>query len=151
MGATPLEAATVDLLYECVRDIKTRWFRVKTAKGPSGEDASAARRDAKRRWWASQMPEACEQLERAVHAASPGSATPWLVGDALSLADVAVYHLLSTPTSVVSGSYVGFFDGEAERVRDAAAPFPRLSASVQAVGALPAVREWERNRPDTFS
>ena len=65
--------------------------------------------------------------------------------------DVAVYHLLSTPTSVASGSCVGFFDGEAERVRDAAAPFPRLSASVQAVGALPAVREWERKRPDTFS
>jgi len=153
MGSTPEEAAAVDLLYECVRDIKTRWFRVKATKDAPDNDgeAGAARRDAKRRWWTSQMPEACEQLEGALLAASPASESPWLVGDALSLADVAVYHLLSTPTSVASGSCVGFFDGEAERVRAASAPCSRLSASVHAFGALPAVREWERRRPDTFS
>ena len=90
MGSTPEEAAAVDLLYECVRDIKTRWFRVKATKDAPDNDgeAGAARRDAKRRWWTSQMPEACEQLEGALLAASPASESPWLVGDALSLAEI---------------------------------------------------------------
>ena len=39
----------------------------------------------------------------------------------------------------------------AEPVHEALESCPRLAAVVAAVGALPAVREWEMRRPDTFS
>ena len=145
MGATPREAAAVDCLYECVRDVKAEWFRVKA------EADDAARRDARRRWWASGLRDACARLEAAARAAAPAAAGPWLVGARATLADVAVYHLLGTSVSVASGCELSFFDGDADAVRAALAPHPRLAAAVAAVGALPAVREWEERRPDTFS
>lgn len=180
LGSTPREEAAVDCLVECVRDIRASWYKVKATPaevaqrpwwdvlGAKGEERSgAARHAAKQSWWASGLPEACTKLERAAERAAPprGEAAgevsgeggegapppPWLVGGSVTLADVVVYHLLSTPMSVASGCVVGFFDGEAEPVREALESCPRLAAVVAAVGALPAVREWEMRRPDTFS
>ncbi len=175
MGATPVQEAAIDCLVECVRDVRASWFKVKATRDDPGLSAAAGRSGAaqhaaRQRWWASGLPDACAKLERAVaHARPPGDADAagagegapdegavvgapsWLVGARISLADVAVYQLLSTPRSLVSGDCVGFFDGEAEPVRECLASCPRLAASVAAVGALPAVREWERRRPDTFS
>ena len=78
----------------------------------------------------------------------------WLVGGNISLADVAVYHMLSTPTSLVSGSAVSFFDNEfvneGERVRAAFVSCPRLSACVAAVGALTTVQVWEEETRNVF-
>lgn len=155
MGATPLETATVDCLYECVRDIKSSWFKVKSTPDDGNAPAGEARREAKQRWWSTDLPVSCLKLEGAVSAAmqhdSLTTSGPWLVGSRATIADVAVYHLLSTPTSLVSGSTVSFMDNEGEGVRSALAACPRLSAAVAAVGAIPAVRAWENSRPDTFS
>lgn len=160
MGSSPLEAAAVDTIYECVRDIKTAWFRVKAF--PTDESGQA-RRDAKEQWFALDLAEWCTKLEAAVSATahnlrggSSASAAvgehAWLVGSTVTLADVAVYHLLGTPTSVTSGNTISFFDGEGDRLRAAyVGRCPRLSAAVSAVSALPRVRSWEQQRPDTFS
>ena len=167
MGANPVEAALVDNLYECVRDVKSAWFKIKATK--DGLDSPNARRDAKERWFSLELSEWCLKLEGAARSiannlnGSPGDAvkaaggandvsSPWLVGSRLSLADVATYHLLGTPTSIASGSTVSFFDGEGERVRAAyMGHCPRLAACIAAVGALPRIRSWEEQRPDTFS
>jgi glutathione S-transferase len=158
LGSTVLEEAAVDGLYECVRDIRSSWFKVKAERieADAASSSGGARLAAKHGWWASELPEACRRLEAAVEFAprtrKNARPAPWLVGDAPSLADVAVYHLLSASTSPTTGSTVSFFDGEAERVRAAYIDAcPRLAGSVAAVGAMRAVREWEQARPDTFS
>ena len=70
----------------------------------------------------------------------------------MSLADVALYHLLSSAESIVTGAMVSFFDGDGqEQVRLALSACSKLKASVEAVGALRQVQEWEETRPDTFS
>jgi glutathione S-transferase len=151
-GQSSLEAASIDVVYEHVRDIKSAWFSAKRGGG-----------DSKRSWWMGELSSHCVALEAAL-AATPaaaaladgggggdGSSPPWVVGDSLSLADVALYHLLGTPVSLMTGSTASFFDGESQRVRDSLNDCPRLSASVAAVAALPPVKEWERRRPDTFN
>jgi glutathione S-transferase len=152
MGEGPLEAASIDSIYECVRDVKSAWFRVKAT--PAGPDQSSqARRDAKERWFQSELAEWVVKLEAAVCAVAGHEAPhPWLVGSKVSLADIATYHLLGTPTETMSGNTVSFFDGERDRVRAAyVGQCPRLAASVSAVSALPRIRSWEEQRPDTFS
>ena len=133
MGSSELEGARVDAIVECVRDIKTEWQKVKRT-----EDA-AARTEAKKEWFASTFPAFCSRLERCLPG---GDATSWCVGSEPSLADVCVYHLLSTPVALVSGATVSFFDGEAQRVRDAfETTCPRLHACVLATGNLPPIRD----------
>lgn len=174
MGSTPREAAAIDCLYESARDIKSAWLKVKgTADVPGEASPGQARRDAKAIWWSSEFAELCAKLEAAARAmesnddeegagragapsaacsSSSSSPTPWLVGSRVSLADVAIYHLLSAAESIVTGAMVSFFDGDGqEQVRLALSACPKLKASVQAVGALRQVQEWEETRPDTFS
>ena len=92
MGCNELEAAHVDAVYECVRDIKGKWLCLKQI-----EDRRA-RIVAKNRWFATELPEMCTQLEQSLppaqsttHDIAPASRC---VGSRPSLADIAVYHLL---------------------------------------------------------
>ena len=146
MGATEMESVAVDGIYECVRDMKASWYKVKATPD------DATRREAKERYWSTELPAAAAKLEAAVGAApcaAAAAAGPWLVGARITLADIAVYHLLGTSTSLVSGSLVSFMDNEDSSA--ALAACPRLRASVDAVAALPAVQAWEERRPDTFT
>jgi glutathione S-transferase len=175
-----LDAARIDAVYENVRDVKAQWF--KKVKGV-GEGDEAARRAARAQWFAvpgGDLCALCQALEaslpppstaaaKATEAPRDGAATAeqpagrvsasgWCVGGAVSLADVAVYHLLATPTAALSGATESFFDGEGGRVRACLAVqgrdgqrCPRLLAVVAAFGALPRIRAWEASRPDTFT
>ena len=138
MGSTPREAAAIDCLYEHARDIKSKWLKVKgTADVPGETTPGQARRDAKATWWSSEFAEQCAKLEAAARAmenntcsAAPPSASPWLVGSRVSLADVALYRLLSSTESIVTGAMVSFFDGDGqEQVRLALSACPKLKAS----------------------
>ena len=161
MGSTTLERAHIDGLYECVRDIKQKWFAVKGTPDEAASLPGQARREAKERWWSVELREQCIKLEAAAAAAAAAISTsptaqlvmaPWLVGRVLSLADIAVYHLLSATQSLMTGSVVSFFDGEGQEcVREILSACPRLAASVAAVGEQHAVRDWEERRPDTFT
>lgn len=150
MGNTPMEQAQIDNIYENVRDIKSKWFRnVKSSHRTSNENQTA-----KDTWFQETLPELCLQLESSLpNKISPvTSKNPWLVGSCISLADVSVYHLLGTSMSISTGSTISLFDGESDKVKHAYNPnCERLTESVMAFGALPAIENWERNRPDTIS
>ena len=170
-GRDSLEQAKIDAVYESCRDIKTAWYRTKRKKGgkelwfsgpqssieddASGEsdvdtDDSAASRT---------LSDYCLRLEKVISSSSwtqeKSIDSPWCMGGPNpSLADVAVYHLLSTPPgSVITGSVPSFFDGESRRIQQAYPPeqCPRLFESVSAFGELKAIKEWEKNRPETFT
>lgn len=164
-GGSALQQAKVDSIHECCRDIASAWYQVKR------------RKDGKREWWETPRPVIsdpasktteqpppttlqgwCGLLEDAIASynnnvpSSPSS--PWcLGGEHATLADLAIYHLLATPSSPISGSTVSFFDGfsNKDQIHLAYASFPRISSVVQACSELPSIRDWEHRRPDTFT
>jgi glutathione S-transferase len=156
MGRHSLDAAYIDMIVECVRDIRTVWFKAKKEY------------EAKKDFLQKDLPEWCRKLEAALPAplssssaapsSSSSSSSPWLVGDKPSIADISVYALLATPMSIMTGSSESFFDGAlAETIEPAYHPStlgngcPRLTQSVQAMSQLESIRKWERQRPDTFN
>ena len=67
-------------------------------------------------------------------------------------ADLAIYHLLGTPSSPMSGATASFFDGEKERVELIyASRMPRIRAVVKACSDLEVIQRWEVERHDTFT
>lgn len=150
-GRNALEEAKVDAIYECCRDIKSEWYRVKRMEG------------GKQAWFDSQkaaelkiisLAQHCELLEKAI-ATHHGSqqASPWCMGGPdPTYADLAIYHLLGTPLSPLSGATASFFDGEKERVeRTYASGMPRIRATIESCSNLELIRRWELERPDTFT
>jgi glutathione S-transferase len=151
-GSTAVERAQMDALYESVRDIRSDFLRAKR-KSPTAQ------------WIQERLPEHCQRLEASLPRlpsvvagggaeSSPPDSSPWLTGTAQpSLADVALYALLGTATSPVSGSLVGALDNAdpTSAYSKGNTDCPRLARSVRAFQALPAVQSWEATRPDTFS
>jgi len=146
-GTSAVEFAQVDSLYEACRDIRTAWYKAKRA----GQ---------KPKWFESDgtgtLKEYCQQLERAVTAVTSNrssSNSPWcLGGNDPTLADIALYHMLGTPPpSLTTGGVPSFMDGESDRVRQAYETCPRILDSLKAMAENKRIREWEANRPDTFS
>jgi glutathione S-transferase len=154
-GRNALEEAKVDAVYECCRDIKSEWYRMKrieggkmawfgTAKNSTGDPANSS------------LAHHCVLLEKVI--ATQGSSTkvspasPWCMeGPDPTIADIAIYHLLGTPMNALSGSTTSFFDGEKEAVEAAYATLPRINAVVKACSNLKSVQIWESKRPDTFA
>lgn len=158
-GQSPLTQAAVDAICEHVRDVKQRWYKCKRATRPQptwcGIALSPEGPSPKDVWFEQDLPRMLRSIEAALPPSDEDSQLQnhhqWLVGSMMTVADIVVYHLLSTPQSVVSGSVASFFDGESERVRDALRVAPRLQASVHAVASLDAIQQWEYHRPDTFT
>jgi hypothetical protein len=68
------------------------------------------------------------------------------------LADVALYAMLGSQISVMTGATDSFFDGlDTNVVEKAYTVCPRLSACVKGMGALQSIQQWEERRPDTFT
>jgi hypothetical protein len=145
---TDLTLAQLDCVCECVRDIQSAWYQAKPVA------------ETKRTWFVSDLTRHCERLEACILAAAatarvgepavggrfliPGCTMP-------SIADVAIYHLLGTPVSLMTGSVSSFMDNEGDRVVAAYSRLPRLKTIVTSVANLPSIRSWEEVRPDTFS
>lgn len=158
-GATPLEDAFIDAICEHVRDIKQSWYTCKQEASHNAQRAKAIvccgcdaaqdeEEDAKSEWLGRELPNKLVALEAAL---PPPQEGPWLVGTTVSLADIVIYHILSTPQSIISGCIVSFFDGDSDRVRSALGVAPRLRYSVSAVANIEQIKFWEDHRPDTFS
>lgn len=165
-GLEPLEQAKVDAVYEHCRDIKAAWFRARREKERKAARFSIAVKqhdtdNANKK--DDDTPQSlrgyCQRLEKAIAATAPrsfisSSDSPWCLGGPNpTLADLAIYHLLATPSpSVVTGSVPSFMDGESVLVQQAYEDdCPRLAHCVAAVGELPAVQIWEKHRPETFT
>lgn len=158
-GATPLEDAFIDAICEHVRDITQSWYKCKQEASRDSQGAKAVaccgcdasqdkEEDAKSEWLERELPNKLVALEAAL---PPPQQEPWLVGATVSLADIVIYHILSTPQSIISGCVISFFDGDSDRVRSALDVAPRLRYSVSAVANLEPIKYWENYRPDTFS
>jgi hypothetical protein len=145
-----LTLAQLDCVCECVRDIQSAWYQAKTVA------------EKKRTWFVSDLTRHCERLEACIIAAAANAASrvgelavggPFLIPGCTmpSIADVAIYHLLGTPVSLMTGSVSSFMDNEGDRVVAAYGHLPRLKTIVTSVSNLPSIRRWEEVRPDTFS
>jgi glutathione S-transferase len=137
-GKDPIERAWIDGIYESVRDIRSVWFRKK--------EAGVAER---KEWLVKELPEKCNALEASL---PPSNGGVWLVGEGPSLADIALYALLGSQISLMTGATDSFFDGFDKNVIEKAyTECPRLSACVKEMGALKSIQQWEERRPDTFN
>lgn len=141
-----LTLAQLDCVCECVRDIRSAWYQAKAAA------------ETKRTWFVSDLTRHCERLEACIAAAASrggesAAGGPFLIPGCTmpSIADVAIYHLLGTPVSLMTGSVSSFMDNEGDRVIAAYGHLPRLKTIVTSVSNLPSIRRWEEVRPDTFS
>ena len=148
-GHDLMQRTQIDAIYESVRDIKSDFLRVKRI---NPKDRS--------RWVEHVLPTHCQKLEASLptiaipkdKTADNNYTNPWLFGgDMPSLADVAVFSLLGTATSIVTGSLVTSLDDIDPSSALSLSTCPRLVASVAAMQALPAIQAWHAKRPDSFS
>lgn len=156
-GPTALDRAYVDAFVEGIRDVKAAWFRAKSKQKADPER--------KRDFMTTDLSEWCHKLEASLPPKERSSdPSPWLLSSSHhcdghhesnsmpSLADICLYTLLSTPTSLMTGSSQSFFDGaDPELVMQAYSNCERLMHSVEAMSQLPAVTQWEEKRPDSFN
>jgi len=133
-GQDLVERAQIDSFYESIRDTRSSYL-------------SSKRKSSSEAWLEEKLPEYCTKLEKSLPPSR--SDVPWLIGKSTSLADIAVYSLLGTATSAVTGDRVSGLDGFDPS--GALKVAPRLEASIQAVSELSSIQRWERERPDTFS
>lgn len=142
-GDDLVQRAQMDAVYESVRDVRSDFLRTK-------------RRPNQRTTWVKEtLPLHCQRLEASLPNATTNNdnnnKSAWIFGGPEpSLADVAIFSLLGTATSTTSGSLVTALDD-----LDPRPAFwetcPRLTASIQAMHAMPAIQTWHATRPDTFS
>lgn len=130
LGANSVEAAQIEALCEHIIDFKNAYNK---AKGATDE---AEKKKAVDKWFAEDLPSSLQLVEKSL----PDGPGPWLVGSKVSLADVAYFMFLASPK--------GFFDN-AEGAKAAFSKCPRLKAALEAVEALPEVKDWIAKRPDT--
>eukprot|EP00933_Yihiella_yeosuensis_P059065 TRINITY_DN5999_c0_g1_i1.p1 TRINITY_DN5999_c0_g1~~TRINITY_DN5999_c0_g1_i1.p1 ORF type:complete len:256 (+),score=79.71 TRINITY_DN5999_c0_g1_i1:83-769(+) len=130
-GKSSIEAAQIDALCECVRDIKDAYQKVK------GIADEAEKKTAMETWFSTGLPDWLKLVEKSLAAGSG----PFLVGDKISAADVVFYNFLQAPN--------GFFDN-ADGAKAAMSATPRIKAAVEAVDALPEMKDYLSKRKDTM-
>jgi glutathione S-transferase len=142
-GTNEWERAKIDIIYECVRDIKAKWFKVKQNSNSNNQFLS------KKRFLEQDLVVACAQLEKVI---GLSSTSVWLVGNRVSMADVVVYSMLTSHhVSLMTGSPNNFFDGaDPSLLQNSYQLCPRIKASIENVAKIKEIREWEEKRPDTF-
>ena len=145
-----VQHAHVDSFVECIRDVKSAWFRAKKTRE---EKQAFLKRDLK---------EWCMKLENSLppqrhefnnDSSSSSSSPSWLFGSDISVADIALYAMMSTSTSTMTGSTQSFFDNATYEgiIQPCLENCPRLIKSIYATSQLEQVQQYELHRPDTFS
>jgi prostaglandin-H2 D-isomerase / glutathione transferase len=121
LGSGDIEAAQIDAFTEHIRDLKEKY---KQAKGTAKEEALQS-------FFESTMPAFLQKMERVCTGSGGGP----VIGKSLSLADVSLFVL-----------FMDYFDNK-QSAQEALHHCPRLSASVDAVGAHPAISKYVAQRP----
>jgi len=146
MGSTPLEAAKIDSLCECIRDFKDMYQKVRTASAEEKEEA-------KTKFFGETLPERLVAFNKIValtvtYSLSSqsseesvfnftGSEQLYAVGNKLSLADIVIYAFL-----------VEFFDDK-ELIQNAYVSCDKLKAIVNTVSNIESIKHWIETRPQT--
>ncbi|KAG8458868.1 hypothetical protein KFE25_004202 [Diacronema lutheri] len=128
-GGSEFEGAQIDAILEHTRDVRDAYGRAVPAFGAETEDKAAKRAQ----WYAEALPDWLRRLE----AALPPGGNNVAVGSSLSLADLAIWHLLRD------------YFADAEKTMQAASGCERLNAIADMVGAMPAISGWVAKRPQT--
>lgn len=128
-GVDEYEAAQIDAICEHVRDVKDAYGRAVPAFGPDGPEKEA-KRDA---WYNDALKGWLVRMEKSL----PSSNLEHAVGSKLSLADLAIWHLLRD------------YFSDTARAQAAASGCPRLNGIANTVAAMPAVSGWVNKRPKT--
>jgi len=123
MGSGDVEEQQVDSVVEAVRDLTQAYSR-------SREDAAS-----QKTFLSQTLPTFLQQLNQLAQRCSTSTAQDTLVGDSLTLADLAVYQVLTTPTPD-QAAINGLID-----------TFPLIRASISRVANQPEIREWIASRP----
>jgi glutathione S-transferase len=130
MGSTAVEGAQIDALCEAVIDFKGDYTK---AKGTQGEEEKKA---AVEKFFAETLPNSLKLVEKTLSGSGP-----WLVGTKVSLADIIYYQFLLSPQ--------GFFDNT-EGAKAAFQECPRIKAAMEAVDAIPELKDYIANRKVTM-
>ena len=123
MGSGDVEEQQVDSVVEAVRDL-TQAYSVSR-----GDDST------KQHFLAHTLPTVLQQLERFVQRCSTSAAQDTLVGEKLSLADVALYQALTAKTP------------DQPAVAQVVDGYPRVKAAMAHVAGRPEIRAWLATRP----
>lgn len=126
MGDTPLEAARIDSLAECVRDFKDAYQSVR--KLPADE-----KEDGMKKWFSETLVERLELLENLLCKEHEH----FSVGRRMSLADVVLFSFITQ-----------FFDAK-ESAWDATSTTPKLRAVVEHLKTNNELQHWLETRPET--
>lgn len=137
MGSDDIEAAQIDQLGETVRDIGMMCDRCFSGFPPKCDN------DALNKLFSEKLPETLKKAEASMPPAVDG---PWVVGSKMSYADVAFFVLLATKGGVVEQDP---FLQNPEGCKQSYQECPRIKASIEAVDAIPAVKEYLANRKVT--
>lgn len=133
-GSDEYEAALIDSIVEHTRDVREAFGRAVPFFGPETEE-KAAKREA---WYSEALVDWLRRLEASLPAPSASGGGVFAVGGALSLADLAIWHLLRDCFADV------------EKAKAATSGCARLIAIADAVGAMPEISGWLAKRPQTM-
>lgn len=136
MGSTDVEAAHIDCVVEHCQDVKAAQMRKRFS--PFAKDRSDEEKEAdKKVWFEEEMPSMLSKIERTIQSTGEEG---FAVGNSISLADLAIFALLSDCFPVYK-----------EATQKAAESCPALLAIVSSVEANPKVAKWLESRtPSNF-
>lgn len=124
MGSNFEEAAKIDSICECVRDIKEHYFNLKKSVDYNEEE-----------YFKNILPQKILELAKVINSRGP---MQYSVGDKLSLADIVIF------------SFITDFFTNKEAAMKACSKSIKISSIVSGVNSIESIKEYLSNRPVTM-
>eukprot|EP00931_Biecheleriopsis_adriatica_P080363 TRINITY_DN53727_c0_g1_i1.p1 TRINITY_DN53727_c0_g1~~TRINITY_DN53727_c0_g1_i1.p1 ORF type:complete len:277 (-),score=74.62 TRINITY_DN53727_c0_g1_i1:53-883(-) len=137
VGSDDVEAAQIEQVCETQRDMRM----VHADKTPMGGKMDPKDQEA---FFNEKLPSLLKKLEKSLPPAADG---PWLVGSKMSYADLCMFVFLAMPGGVAEHDP---FLTSPEGCQKSYQECPRLKASIEAVGALPVIKDYIANQKATL-
>lgn len=123
MGSNHEEAAKIDSICECVKDLKDHYINLKKSVDYSEEE-----------YFKSILPQKILELAKVINSKGP---MQYSVGDKLSLADIVIF------------SFITDFFTNKEMAMKACSKSIKISSIVSGVGSIESIKEYLKTRPQT--
>mmetsp|Transcript_14997 Transcript_14997/g.34711 ORF Transcript_14997/g.34711 Transcript_14997/m.34711 type:complete len:292 (-) Transcript_14997:227-1102(-) len=140
MGKTAEDAAIIDCLYECLRDMKDAFAKI---RGPGAAGTAEEKKAKTEEYWNDTekgLPDWLKRFEETLASYTP-EASSYAFGSSLSLIDFAIYTWIESLTTNKDLMALGTKPWES---------CPRINASYKSVLETPAVAKWIKERPETM-